>query len=107
MFLNSLGPLFRDYGYSIFDGGGAGDTVPYHLGTEILRETVALASPPNEVQERTLSLSELIPDGRPGLYKLGLSLPGDYRRRNALGPARTSAWWPSRRAPGFWSGPRP
>lgn len=79
VFLNNLGPLFQDYGYSIFDGGGARDTVPYHLGTEILRETIALTSAPNAVQERTLSLSELIPDGRPGLYKLGLSLPGDYR----------------------------
>lgn len=79
VFLNNLGPLFQDYGYSIFDGGGARDTVPYHLGNEILRETMALTSPPNAVQERTLSLSELIPDKRPGLYKLGLSLPGDYR----------------------------
>ena len=79
VFLNNLGPLFEDYGWSVFDGAGARDSVPFHLGTEILRETVALQSPPNAVQERTLSLSELIPDARPGLYKLGLSLPGDYR----------------------------
>jgi uncharacterized protein YfaS (alpha-2-macroglobulin family) len=79
IFPNNLSALLQDYGYSVFDGGGARDSVPYHLGAEIRRETIALSSPPNEVQKRTISLSELIPDSRPGLYKLGLCLPGDYR----------------------------
>jgi uncharacterized protein YfaS (alpha-2-macroglobulin family) len=79
VFPNNLSALFQDYGYSIFDDGGARDMVPYHLGSEILRQTITLSSPPNTVQEKTLSMSELIPDSRPGLYKLGLSLPGDYR----------------------------
>jgi uncharacterized protein YfaS (alpha-2-macroglobulin family) len=69
VFPNNLSALFQDYGYSVFDGGGARDMAPY----------ITLSSPPNAVQQKTLSLSELIPDGRPGLYKLGLSLPGDYR----------------------------
>jgi hypothetical protein len=79
VFPNNLTALFQQYGYSVFDGGGARDSVPYHLGSEILRETIALSSPPNVVAEKTLAMSELIPDDRPGLYKLGLSLPGDYR----------------------------
>ena len=79
VFPNNLSTLFQDYGYSIFDGGSARDSVPYHLGSEIHRETFSVASAPNAVQERTLSMSELIPDQRPGLYKLGLSLPADYR----------------------------
>lgn len=79
VFLNNLGTMFQDYGYSIFDGGAAQDSVPYHLGSEIHRQTFAVTTPPNRVQKRTLSMSELIPDQRPGLYKLGLSLPSDYR----------------------------
>ena len=79
IFPNNLSALFQDYGYSIFEGGFAGDSVPYHLGSEIHRETFAVSTAPNSVQERTLSLSELIPDQRPGLYKLGLNLPSDYR----------------------------
>ncbi|MDP3430002.1 MAG: alpha-2-macroglobulin family protein, partial [Desulfomicrobium sp.] len=79
VFPNNLSAMFQDYGYSIFDGGAARDSVPYHLGSEIHRETFSVTSPPNRVQKRTLSMSELIPDQRPGLYKLGLSLPSDYR----------------------------
>ncbi|MDY0307892.1 MAG: MG2 domain-containing protein, partial [Desulfovibrionaceae bacterium] len=79
VFPNNLSTLFQDYGYSIFDGGSARDSVPYHLGSEIYRETIGISSAPNKVQERTLSMSELIPDQRPGLYKLGLNLPADYR----------------------------
>ncbi len=79
VFPNNLSALFQDYGYSIFDGSSARDSVPYHLGSEIYRETFSVTSAPNRVQERTLSMSELIPDQRPGLYKLGLSLPADYR----------------------------
>lgn len=79
VFPNNLSALFQDYGYSIFDGGFAGDSVPFHLGSEIRRETFTLTGAPNTVQERTLSMSDLIPDGRPGLYKLGLNLPGDFR----------------------------
>lgn len=79
VFPNNLSALLQDYGYSVFDGGAAGDSVPYHLGSEIRRETFAVTAPPNTVHKRTLSLSELIPDQRPGLYKLGLSLPSDYR----------------------------
>ena len=79
VFPNNLSAMFQDYGYSIFDGGAARDSVPYHLGSEIHRETFSVTSPPNSVQKRTLSMSELIPDQRPGLYKLGLNLPSDYR----------------------------
>jgi len=79
VFPNNLSVLFQDYGYSIFDSTAARDSVPYHLGSEIHRETISVTSPPNTVQERTVSMSELIPDQRPGLYKLGLSLPADYR----------------------------
>lgn len=79
VFPNNLSALFQNYGYSIFEGGYAGESVPYHLGSEIHRETISLSSEPNAVQARTLSLSELIPDQRPGLYKLGLNLPSDYR----------------------------
>jgi uncharacterized protein YfaS (alpha-2-macroglobulin family) len=79
IFPNNLTSLFQQYGYSVFDDGGARDSVPYHLGTEILRKRIPLSSPPNAVQKKTLSMSELIPDDRPGLYKLGLSLPGDFR----------------------------
>lgn len=79
VFPNNLSTLFQDYGYSIFDSTSARDSVPYHLGSEIHRETFSVTSVPNRVQERTLSMSELIPDQRPGLYKLGLSLPADYR----------------------------
>ena len=79
VFPNNLTALFQQYGYSVFDDSGARDSVPYHLGSEILRRTIDLSSPPNAVLEKTLSMSDLIPDGRPGLYKLGLSLPGDYR----------------------------
>ncbi|MGE4441834.1 MAG: alpha-2-macroglobulin [Desulfomicrobium sp.] len=79
VFLNNLSALFQDYGYSIFDGGSARDSVPYHLGSEIHRETFDVTSPPNAVQTRTLAMSELIPEQRPGLYKIGLNLPADYR----------------------------
>ena len=79
VFPNNLSVLFQDYGYSIFDSTAARDSVPYHLGSEIHRETISVTSPPNTVQERTVSMSDLIPDQRPGLYKLGLSLPADYR----------------------------
>jgi uncharacterized protein YfaS (alpha-2-macroglobulin family) len=79
VFPNNLSAMFQDYGYSIFDGGAAQDSVPYHLGSEIHRETFSVTTPPNTVQKRTLSMSELIPDQRPGLYKLGLNLPSDYR----------------------------
>jgi len=79
VFPNNLSSMFQDYGYSIFDGGAARDSVPYHLGSEIHRETFSVTSPPNKVQKRTLAMPELIPDQRPGLYKLGLNLPSDYR----------------------------
>lgn len=79
VFPNNLGTLFQDYGYSIFDGGYAADSVPYHLGSEIHRQTYQVSTAPNTVTTRTVAMSDLIPDQRPGLYKLGLSLPGDYR----------------------------
>ncbi len=79
VFPNNLSALFQDYGYSIFDQDFAGDSVPYHLGSEIFRQTYDLSSRPNIKEERTLSMAELIPDNRPGLYKLSLNLPSEYR----------------------------
>lgn len=79
VFPNNLATLFQDYGYSVFDGGYAADSVPYHLGSEVHRQTYQVATAPNAVASRTVALSELIPDQRPGLYKLGVNLPGDYR----------------------------
>ena len=80
VFPNNLTALFQQYGYSVFDDGGARDSVPYHLGTRNPpRGPLPCPSRPTSVQKKTLSMSDLIPDGRPGLYKLGLSLPGDYR----------------------------
>lgn len=79
IFPNNLSVLFQDYGYSIFDQDFAGDSVPYHLGSEIFRQTYNLTSRPNVKEERTLPMAELIPDNRPGLYKLSLSLPSEYR----------------------------
>jgi len=79
VFPNNLSALFQDYGYSIFGRDFAENDVPYHLGTEIHRETITLSGEPNTTQQRTLSMNKLVPDLRPGLYRIGLNLPGEYR----------------------------
>jgi uncharacterized protein YfaS (alpha-2-macroglobulin family) len=79
IFPNNLSALFQDYGYAVFEQDFAGDSVPYHLGSEVFRATYSVASKPNAKTERTMSMSELIPDNRPGLYKLSLNLPSEYR----------------------------
>ncbi|NLY40402.1 MAG: alpha-2-macroglobulin family protein, partial [Desulfovibrionales bacterium] len=79
IFANNLSVLFSDYGYSVFDQDFSGDSVPYHLGSEVYRQTLALSGQPNQKAEKTMSMSECIPDKRPGLYKVSLELPGEYR----------------------------
>ena len=53
--------------------------MPYYLGSEIYRESFSLQSTPNKKEKRTISMSELVPDNRPGLYKLNLTLPSEYQ----------------------------
>lgn len=79
VFPNNLSTLFQDYGYAVFSGREDDSSVPYHLGSEIYRKSFSLQSAPNKKEKRTISMSELVPDNRPGLYKLNLSLPSEYR----------------------------
>lgn len=79
VFPNNLSALFQDHGYAIFSGGEDESSVPYHLGSEIYRKSFSLQSAPNKKEKRTISMSELVPDNRPGLYKLNLTLPSEYQ----------------------------
>lgn len=79
IFPNNLAALFQDYGYSVFDDDYAGDWVPEHLGSEIFRTTYALESTPNNKEKLNLSMSQIIPDDRPGLYKINMARPSSYR----------------------------
>lgn len=79
VFPNNLCSLLQDYGYSVFEEGFVGDSVPYHLGSEIHRERISLSSPPNVFQTQTLAMSDLLPEGRPGMYKISLALPSEYK----------------------------
>ena len=55
VFSNNLSALFQDHGYAIFSGGEDESSVPYHLGSEIYRESFSLQSTLNKKEKRTIS----------------------------------------------------
>jgi alpha-2-macroglobulin len=78
VFLNNLFFLFQYGGFFDEDTAYPGSEVHHALGSRVAEEKLAIRSRSNQRVLTPLTLDRHVPRGKPGLYRVVLSRPGEY-----------------------------
>lgn len=81
VFPNNLFYLFADYGHEVFRREYYQDSLSRALGGRVGDIDLELPYKLNEKKDIPLELSDFFKTGGPGLYRIGVSLPGKYEGR--------------------------
>ncbi|HWP90845.1 MAG TPA: alpha-2-macroglobulin [Thermodesulfobacteriota bacterium] len=78
VYLNNLFFLFDSYGYSVWRDNYYKGDLNYSLGNSIVNKEIKMQKKQNEEVVTTLNLNKYIPEGEPGLYRIGITPEGLY-----------------------------
>lgn len=77
VYLNNLF-AFLNFDYSMMDESFSGQYLSHSLGDRLVKTRLSLAGPVNKTVTTPLNLEKYITQHTPGLYRVALTLPGQY-----------------------------